>query len=134
MQIKYATITFNIKHKLQLRNKYAPFVSSFQEIMSFCVPCMALVVLVVSEQRSYVITVHSIIYFSGRHNCLWYLIPSSSLKVPLAVQGRFTERSLESLKLDHNSFLFTGGGDLKKAKLFNNVIEEYFFNIPPLKM
>ena len=68
--------------------------------------------------------------FPGRHNCLWCLIPSSSLKVPLAVRGRFAERSLDSLKSDHGRFLAEGGGDIRKAKLFKNVIEDYFFDIP----
>ena len=69
------------------------------------------------------------IEFPGRHNCLWCLIPSSSLKVPLAVRGGLEERSLDSLKSDHSKFLSNGGGDIRKVKFFNNVID-YFFNIP----
>ena len=36
-------------------------------------------------------------------------------------------RSLESLSSDHSDFLSSGGGDVKKAKLFN---KDYFFDIP----
>ena len=76
-------------------------------------------------------TPHSMVNgFPGRHNCLWCSIPSSSLKVPLAVRGRFAGRSLDSLKSDHSRFLAEGGGDIRKAKLFNNVIEDYFFDVP----
>ena len=68
---------------------------------------------------------------TDRHNCLWCLIPSSSLKVSLAEWGRFTTRSLELLRSDHSDFVSSGGGDVKKAKFFNNVIEDYmyFFDI-----
>ena len=66
----------------------------------------------------------------GRHNCLWCHIPSSSLKVALADRGRFDERTLESLSSDHSNFVSSGGNDLKNAKFYNNVIEEYFFDVP----
>ena len=134
MQLKYATIIIN-KHVTEFQNnKYAvgvPFVSSFQEITSFCVLCMDSAVQVVSSLWDHVYKLHiPANALPGRHNCLWCLIPSSSLKVPLEVRGRFKERSLDSLKSDHSKFLSDGGGDIRKAKFFNNVIEEYFFDIP----
>ena len=95
--------------------------------MSFCVLCMDSAVQVVSSLWDYVNKLHiPANEFPGRHNCLWCLIPSSSLKVPLAVRGRFKARSLDSLKSGHKEFLSAGGGDIRKAKLFNNVID-YFF-------
>jgi hypothetical protein len=45
------------------------------------------------------------------------------------VQGRYQARSLESLKADHRRFL-DAGGNVKRAKYYNNVIGEYFFDIP----
>ena len=78
-----------------------------------------------------VVTSHSMVNgFLGQYNCLWCLISSISLKVPLAVQGRFAERSLNLLKSDHSRFLAERGGDIREAKLVNNFIEDYFFNVP----
>ena len=63
---------------------------------------------------------------AGRHCCLWCLIPASYLKVTLGAQGRYQAQNLESLKADHKRFL-DAGGNVKRA---NNVIGEYFFDIP----
>ena len=52
------------------------------------------------------------------------------MKVPLAKRGACTARTLESLRADHHRFLTVGGGRLKVAKNYNNVIESYFFDIP----
>ena len=38
-------------------------------------------------------------------------------------------RTLETLRSDHDGYL-KAGGDLKKAKLHNNVISRHFFDIP----
>ena len=69
----------------------------------------------------------SYIFQVGIIACLWCLIQSSSLKVPLAVRGRSTERSLVSLHSDHEKFV-SGGSDPKKAKFFNNVIELFQYS------
>ena len=66
---------------------------------------------------------------SGRHNCLWCLIVSGDLKEPPANRTSCPLRSLASLRADHEGFLATGG-NLEEAKDHNNVIMEYFFNIP----
>lgn len=57
------------------------------------------------------------------------LITSGRLKEPLAQRGRFPERSLESLTSDHSQFV-SSAADIRNAKNYNNVIEEYFFDIP----
>jgi len=67
--------------------------------------------------------------FPGRHCCLWCTIRNTQLKVPLHTRGRLPSRSLESLRADHQRFL-DAGGNLKKAKEFNNAIAEPFFSIP----
>ncbi len=66
----------------------------------------------------------------GRHNCLWCTIPSSKLVEPLASRGSFPARTLDSLKADHSRFTSEGHGNLKREKLFNNVIGEALFVIP----
>lgn len=48
---------------------------------------------------------------------------------PRAERGRQTLRNLEGLQADHQAFLTAGRGDLKRAKEYNNVIEEYFMDI-----
>ena len=65
----------------------------------------------------------------GRHCCLWCDIRSDQLKIPRADRQRLKKRTLESLKSDHDDFL-KAGGDLKKAKLYNNAISQHFFDIP----
>lgn len=48
---------------------------------------------------------------------------------PRVNKSGIPERTLESLSAVHCSFL-QDGGNLKKAKLHNNVIGFYFFDIP----
>ena len=62
-------------------------------------------------------------YFLGRHCCLWCHIVSADLKISLSVRGRQPERSLDTLKLDYTKFMTDGKGNIKVAKLYNNVIE-----------
>ena len=66
----------------------------------------------------------------GRHCCLWCTITSSKLAIPLATRGRQPAGTLQSLASDHASFLENGGGDLKKAKQYNNTIGETLLDIP----
>ena len=51
------------------------------------------------------------------------------LKTPLEQRGRFTARSLESLKSDNKRFT-DNGGHLRHAKLFNNCIGKPILNVP----
>ena len=66
---------------------------------------------------------------SGRHNCLWCTIKGSDLKVPLHERGRFPPRTLDSIKADNERFV-QAGGNLRRAKMFNNAIGQPFFAIP----
>lgn len=70
------------------------------------------------------------INFLGRHPCLWCNIKSASMKVPRGERGRSEPRTLQSLQRDCQAFETAGKGDLKQAKMYNNVISHYFFNIP----
>lgn len=62
----------------------------------------------------------------GRHCCLWCLIKSEELKNPPA---NVPSRSTGSILSDHRSFI-ADGGNLKRAKNFNNCVREPFFKIP----
>ncbi len=98
--------------------------------MSSCAKCTGSVVLVVSGFHEIIIkklTKHS---FKGRHNCLWCHITSADLSIPLAKRGPSAPRSLQTLKDDHSRFTSQGHGDLKVAKLYNNVIGKTIFDIP----
>lgn len=68
-------------------------------------------------------------FLPGKHNCLWCLITSSELKIPLDVRGRKVTRSLDTLWSDNRRFQ-EAGGNITKAKLFNNVIGEPILDIP----
>ncbi len=61
---------------------------------------------------------------------MWCHIKRKDMGTPLAKRGYNTPRTLESLRADHSRYMTIGGGNLKKAKLFNNCIEEPFFDIP----
>ncbi len=67
---------------------------------------------------------------TGRHCCLWCTIPSSDLKLPPLQRGLYPARTLDTLKKDYKRFLSEGGGDLQKAKFFNNVIRDILLGIP----
>ncbi len=49
--------------------------------------------------------------------------------MPLSIRGRSPPRSFETLKEDHKRFL-DAGGDIKKAKEYNNIIGTALFPIP----
>ena len=51
------------------------------------------------------------------------------MKVPLSCRGPSTRRTVEGILDDHQTFL-SAGGDLKKAKQFNNCMSEPFSKIP----
>ena len=66
---------------------------------------------------------------SGRHCCLWCHIASADLRIPLSVRGRLPERTLATLQRDHSNFM-ADGGDITKAKFFNNAIAPVLLDIP----
>lgn len=96
--------------------------------MPFSIRCMASLVLVVSGSEP--ASAHFDASVIGRHCCLWCEISSDSLKEPRAQRDalKFPHRSLERIKADHRRYI-ADGGDIKKAKFFNNVINENFFDI-----
>lgn len=98
-----------------------------QGTTNFCAICMAYLAQVVRYLRkhTYVPSSHTSI---GRHNCLWCLITSEHLKIPLATRGARPPRTLEGIKKDHDRFL-ANGAIHTKAKEFNNAMAPHFFDI-----
>ena len=68
-------------------------------------------------------------FIAGRHCCVWCDITSEKMQISRDQRPHSQLRTLESLQSDHASFV-ADGGDLKKAKLHNNVIRPHLFNIP----
>ena len=64
---------------------------------------------------------------SGRHCCLWCLAKSDQLKNPPS----FTPRTTDTILSDHHRFV-AAGANLKRAKEFNNAIDEPFFRELPI--
>ena len=87
---------------------------------------------VIQKTRDYKIY-RRILVTSGRHCCLWCHIASSSLKIPLSVRGRSLDRTLQTLRSDHDKFL-QAGGNIKNAKHFNNEIDKAMFDIPLMQV
>ncbi len=52
------------------------------------------------------------------------------MKIPRDERGKHTLRTLDTLRADYLRFQTEGMGDTKNAKLFNNVINHYIFDIP----
>ena len=69
----------------------------------------------------------------GRHCCLWCTITSEQLIVPRATRPVVHLRTLDNLAQRYAEFL-SDGGNLKKAKLHENVIDTTFFDIPLLQV
>ena len=67
----------------------------------------------------------------GRHCCLWCLISADQLKVAPSQHGPIEARSTESITDDHQRFM-ADGGNIKKAKFFNNAIDLPIFPSIPL--
>lgn len=61
----------------------------------------------------------------GRHNCLWCLITSEQLKIPLTTRGAKPPRTLQSIKDDYARFL-SNGGVHARAKEYNNAMAPHF--------
>ena len=73
---------------------------------------------------------HRCTFFAAQHICWKCHITAAQAKVePSKRQNPATSRSLKTLKEDLKRFT-DAGGDQRKAKLFNNVIGECFFQIP----
>ena len=70
-------------------------------------------------------------YTPGRHCCLWCLIKGEQLAIPQQQRGSVMLRTTESIVEDHHRFL-ADGGNIKKAKYFNNAIGLPIFPIIPL--
>ncbi|XP_065669741.1 uncharacterized protein LOC136088822 isoform X2 [Hydra vulgaris] len=66
----------------------------------------------------------------GQHCCLFCDITKKNIQLaPINRKDSVSQRSLKSLNIDFHCFQ-SNGGNLKKAKFFNNVINETLFNIP----
>ena len=63
---------------------------------------------------------------SGRHCCLWCLIRTDQLKTSPSARGLVDMRTTRTIVGDYQKFK-EGGGNIKKAKQYNNVICEPFF-------
>ena len=70
-------------------------------------------------------------YIQGRHCCLWCLIRQDQLIHSPSTRGAVASRTVESIVGDNKKFV-DAGADLRKAKLFNNCINEPFFKTFPL--
>ena len=65
---------------------------------------------------------------SARHSCLWCLVTGDEMQLPPSGRLHVLKRTLDSIKQDFFCFV-EDGKNLKRAKLFNNVIDEVFFDI-----
>lgn len=81
-------------------------------------------------RNAYISTGCQLSHFIGRHCCLYCEISSEAMKTPLRERGRSPCRTLESLQRDYLQFSTKGGGNIKNAKNYNNVISSAMFSIP----
>ena len=69
-------------------------------------------------------------FSTGRHPCLYCTVTKKQMQLSLNSRSKSPLRTLSTLKDDYRRFIVDGGGDIKNAKFFNNVINEALFNIP----
>ena len=69
-------------------------------------------------------------YNIGRHCCLWCDITYEQMQTSRDLRGASPEWSLDILSRDYQHFVTTGRGNIKVAKLYNNVIRERLFDVP----
>ena len=105
-------------------------VSSYAEITSSCAICMAFQVLQVSSWLQYLCSALSmwILCCFQQDTCLWCTISCDQLKVPPSERDPTPKRTLSGLKSDYLHFM-AAGGNIKKAKLFNNVIAAPLYEV-----
>ena len=65
---------------------------------------------------------------SAHHSCLWCLVTGDEMQLPPSGRLYVLKRNLDSIKQDFFCFV-EDGKNLKRAKLFSNVIDEGFFDI-----
>ena len=82
--------------------------------------------------KSYTCTFTHVYFTKGRHCCLWCHIQYDQLKDPPLVRGPVHLRTVDTIRNDHQRFL-SDGGNLKRAKFFNNAINLPFFPSIPLE-
>eukprot|EP00731_Ephydatia_muelleri_P022828 Em0015g411a len=70
-----------------------------------------------------------LLHDAGKQLCLFCLITLDQLGMSVDRRGSCVPCSLDSIILDHQSFI-EAGGNLKRAKWYNNCIHDSFFNIP----
>ena len=78
---------------------------------------------------SYLTSLSIVRLLIGRHPCLWCTVIAVKMHLLKDQRGSVTVRSLEHLHSKLAEFE-AAGGDLKKAKEYNNVIHAPLFNIP----
>jgi len=66
----------------------------------------------------------------GRYPCLWCLILATEMHLPKNQRTQHQERTLRGMQEHLKDFKDKGDGNLKKAKLFFNVIHEPLLEIP----
>lgn len=99
------SVSFKFIFKRNSKAKTSLSSSFCQEITSFFAICMAW-----ADQVILYIYLHTrsvVEYFpntSGRHRCLFCLMPSDDLKIPRHQHGRYTLRSLQRIQQDHQAF------------------------------
>ena len=110
---------------MSLEKRASNFSSS--ATMSFCQDCMEY-----QEHRVHRLSrgeaVSYAYSFIGRRPCLWCHATKDEIQLPLESRGKCHSRSLATLRQDFVRFT-ASGSDLKKAKLFNNVIAPFLFEI-----
>ena len=98
--------------------------SSFAAIMNLCVICRF-----IGSIRYYGCKMHTLSALPCRHSCLWCLIKSNDMRIPLSSRGDSARRTVQGMVADNERFV-KAGGDIWMAREYNNCIAKPFFDIP----
>ena len=61
---------------------------------------------------------------SGRHPCLWCLVKSCDMKIPISSRAASTKHTVQGILDDHAKLMSEGGSDLRKAKEYSAAEQE----------
>ena len=118
---------YTFRKPLSTTTEVKQFVCFFVGTTNSCATYLVYLELLVHIHKQLIIkTIPPQMLSLGRHCCLWCLIRTDQLKLPPSQCGSVETRTTDSIMRDYHNFV-ENGGNIKNAKLYNNVICKPFF-------
>ena len=116
-------------YKLSIGNTLSRY--SCAGTMSFCQRSMAYLVQVVFGHKLNASVMQNIInYAIGCYPCLFSIIVSDEMAIPLSFRGYATRRTLETMCSDHQHYMYVAAGSIRRDARSFYSFSLPMFNIP----